>query len=234
VALFPKAQREYHAVTFTLNKRLSKRFSILANYTYSRLWGNFPGPYNPYTNQIDPNISSQFDLINLTVNRNGPLNNDRPHNFKATGFYQQPVFAGRGTITASLTFTLISGRPIQVLGQDVVYGPRQTFVLPSGSAGRTPMITQLDLHIGYEHQLNDKFKINVYGDVINLANERGVTNVDDEYTFSNVNPIIGGKPEDLRKLRAIDGTALVLNSNYGQPTAYQAPLYLRFGARLYF
>jgi hypothetical protein len=90
------------------------------------------------------------------------------------------------------------------------------------------------LHIGYEHQLNDKFKINVYGDVINLANERGVTNVDDEYTFSNVNPIIGGKPEDLRKLRAIDGTALVLNSNYGQPTAYQAPLYLRFGARLYF
>jgi hypothetical protein len=234
VSLFPKAQREYHAVTFTINKRLSNRFSILANYTYSRLWGNFPGPFNPYTNQLDPNISSQFDLINLTVNRNGPLNNDRPHNFKATGFYQQPVAGGRGTITASLTFTALSGRPIQTLGQDVVYGARQTFILPSGSAGRTPTITQLDLHLGYEHLLTDKIKLNVYGDVINVANQREVVNVDDEYTFSNVNPIVYGKPEDLRKLRATDGTALVLNSNYGQPTAYQAPLYLRFGARLYF
>src|SRR5262249_6388160 len=155
----------------------------LANYTYSRLWGNFPGPFNPYTNQLDPNISSQFDIIDLLVNRDGPLNNDRPHNFKLTGFYVQPI-GTHGSITASLTFTAISGRPIQVLGQHPVYGARQTFILPSGSGGRTPMITQMDLHLGYEHQLTKVLRLSVYGDVINLFNQREVTNVDDEYTFS--------------------------------------------------
>ncbi|HNF99529.1 MAG TPA: hypothetical protein PK493_19675, partial [Pseudomonadota bacterium] len=233
-ALFPKATRDYHAITLTLQKRLSNRFSILANYTYSRLLGNYPGPFSPYNNQLDPNISVQYDIIDLTVNRNGPLNNDRPHNFKATGFFQQPVFGGSGTIVASLTFTAISGRPIQVLGQHNAYGARNTFILPSGSAGRTPTITQLDAHLAYEHQLTKEVKLSVYGDVVNLANQRAVANVDDEYTFSVVNPIAGGKVEDLPALRTLDGQKPILNSNYGQPTAYQSPLYLRFGARLSF
>jgi len=233
-ALFPKATRDYHAMTLTLQKRLSNRFSILANYTYSRLLGNYPGPYSPYNNQLDPNISVQYDIIDLTVNRNGPLNNDRPHNFKVTGFYQQPVFGGQGTITASLTFTAISGRPIQALGQHNAYGARNTFILPSGSAGRTPTITQLDAHLAYEHALTKEVKLSVYGDVINVANQRGVINVDDEYTYSVVNPIAGGKVEDLPMLRTLDGQKPILNSNYGQPTAFQAPLYVRFGARLFF
>ncbi len=71
-------------------------------------------------------------------------------------------------------------------------------------------------------------------DIINLLDEREVINVDDEYTFSSVNPIQYGTPDDLKKLRAVDGSKLVLNSNYGQPTAYQAPLTLRFGGRLSF
>jgi hypothetical protein len=233
-ALFPKATRDYHAVTLTVQKRLSNRFSVLANYTYSRLLGNYPGPYSPYNNQLDPNISVQYDIIDLTVNRSGPLNNDRPHNFKATGFFQQPVFGGNGTITASLTFTAISGRPIQALGQHNQYGARNTFILPSGTPGRTPTITQLDAHLAYEHALTKAVKLSVYGDVINLANQRAVVNVDDEYTFSVVNPIAGGKVEDLASLRTLDGTRPILNSNYAQPTAYQSPLYLRFGARLSF
>lgn len=234
VALFPRPKREYHAITFTVNKRLSNRFSILANYTYSRLTGNFPGPYNPYNNQLDPNITTQYDIIDLLVNRDGPLNNDRPHNLKATGFYMQPLFGGKGTLTASLTFTALSGRPIQVLGQHTVYGARETFILPSGSGGRTPMITQMDAHIGYDHQLTDQVKATLYFDVINLFNQQEVINVDDEYTFSFVDPVRYGKPEDLKKLRSPDGSVPVLNSNYGQPTAFQAPLYLRIGARLAF
>ena len=230
---FYKPKREYQAVTFTVNKRLSNRFSILANYTYSRLYGNFPGPFNPYTNQLDPNISSQFDIIDLLINRDGPLNNDRPHNVKITGFYVQPIGA-KGSLTASLTFTALSGRPIQALGQNVAYGARQTFILPSGTAGRTPMVTQMDLHLGYEHQLSQVIRLSVFGDVVNLFNQQAVTNVDDEYTFSVVNPIKYGKPEDLKHLRAVDGSKIVVNSNYAQPTAFQAPLFLRLGARLSF
>src|SRR6185436_18100199 len=115
VVLFGQPKRDYHALTFTATKRLSNRFSLLANYTYSQLLGNYPGTFSPYRGQLDPNISSQYDLIHLLVNRTGPLSNDRPHTFKLTGFYVQPVGA-KGQLTASLTFTLYSGRPVQVLG----------------------------------------------------------------------------------------------------------------------
>ncbi len=232
--LFPKPQRDYHAVTFTLNKRLSNRFAILASYTYSRLLGNYPGPFSPYVNQLDPNISSQYDIIDLTANRNGPLNNDRPHNIKLTGFYVQPIAKIGGAFTFSLTFTGISGRPIQVLGAHQAYGGRQTLILPNGSGGRTPFVSQLDLHVGYEQKLGQSMRLSLFGDVINVLNLQEVTNIDEEYTFSFVSPVLYGQPRDLKKLRTDDGSPLVVNSNYGQPTAYQAPLALRFGARLSF
>ena len=232
--LFPKPQRDYHAVTFTINKRFSNRFSVISSYTYARLLGNYPGLFSPYVNQLDPNISSQYDIIDLTANRNGPLNNDRPHNVKLTGYYAQPLARIGGTLTLSLTFTAISGRPIQVLGAHIAYGGRQTLILPSGSGGRTPMITQLDLHVGYDQKLGKQAKLSVFVDVLNALNQQQVSNVDDEYTFSIVDPIVGGRPADLRYLRPSDGGQLIVNSNYGQPTAFQAPLLLRLGGRLSF
>ena len=232
--LFPKPQRDYNAVTVTANKRLSNRFALLASYTYSRLIGNYPGPFSPYVNQLDPNISSQYDIIDLTVNRNGPLNNDRPHNVKLTGFYVQPFERIGGALTLSLTFTGISGRPIQVLGAHAAYGGRQVLILPNGTGGRTPFVTQIDMHIGYDQKLGKNVHLNVFADILNLFNQQQITNIDEEYTFSFVSPVIYGTPQDLRKLRTDDGSPLVVNSNYGQPTAFQAPLYLRLGGRLSF
>ena len=63
---------------------------------------------------------------------------------------------------------------------------------------------------------------------------RSVTNVDDEYTASVVAPILGGTTRDLAKLRDVNGALPVVNSNFGQPTAYQQPLFMRFGAKLSF
>ena len=61
-----------------------------------------------------------------------------------------------------------------------------------------------------------------------------MTNVDDDFTYSNIAPIVNGKVSDLNHLKDIDGRPIVANANYGQPTGYQAPLYLRVGARLSF
>jgi hypothetical protein len=230
--LFPKARRVYNALVLTANKRLSNRFSLLANYTYSRMVGNYPGTYDSTTDENLPNFSSQFDLTDLLANRNGPLPNDRPHNFKLLGTYQQPIRSG--TLTVGLTFTLYSGRPINVLGAHPVYGFSQVFILPRGSGGRTPLVNQFDLHVSYEQKLGKRVTLAVYADVINLFNEQAVTNVDDDYTYSSVAPIVGGKPADLAHLKDNNGGAVVLNPNYGQPTGYQAPLYMRFGARLAF
>ena len=58
-------------------------------------------------------ISDQFDLVDLLANRNGPLPNDRPHNVKLLGTYQQPI--KNGVLTLGLTFSAYSGRPINCL-----------------------------------------------------------------------------------------------------------------------
>jgi hypothetical protein len=232
-AIFPKAVRNYNALQLTMQKRFSNRFSLIASYTYSRTIGNYPGTFSPSNGQLDPNISTQFDIIDLLANRNGPLPGDRPHNFKATGFYEQPI-GDKAKLNFGLTFTATSGRPIEVLGTHLYYGPNEVYILPRGSGGRTPTVTQLDLHIGYEQKLGQRVSLSLFGDVINLVNQRTPTNVDDVYTYDVVQAIRNGQPEDLKHLRTQNGALPAFNSNYGQPTAYQMPLTFRLGGRLSF
>ncbi|HMU39270.1 MAG TPA: carboxypeptidase regulatory-like domain-containing protein [Pseudomonadota bacterium] len=233
-SVFPKARRNYDALVLTMNKRLSNRFSVISSYTYSRAIGNYPGTFSSSNGQLDPNISSQFDLIDLLANRNGPLPTDRPHNFKLTGFYQQPLFGDKGKLSVGLTFTATSGRPIEVLGRHVYYGRREVYLLPRGSGGRTPTVTQFDLQVSYEHQLTQAVSMRMFVDVVNLFNQREVVNVDDEFMATTVSPIINGQLADLRHLKANNGTLPTFNSNYGQPTSYQLPLFMRFGWQMSF
>lgn len=230
---FPRAERTYHAATFTVERQLESRFALLGSYTYSRSYGNYPGWYNALNGQLAPGASSQFDLIDLLVNRSGPLPTDRPHNLKLAGVYAQPIGA-HVRIIGSLVFTAISGRPINVLAAHPYYGAAEVYLLPPGAGGRTPTVTQLDLGLRYEHTLPRQLLLTISLDVLNLLNQRAVTNVDDEYTSSLVSALVGGELRDLSRLRTTTGALPVLNSNYGSATAYQAPLALRLGARLAF
>lgn len=231
--VFPRAVRNYDALVLTLNKRLSNRFSVLSSYTYSRTVGNYPGTFSSSNGQLDPNGSSQFDLTDLLANRSGPLPNDRPHNFKLSGFYVQPI-GQKAQLTFGLTFSAYSGRPIEVLGTHLYYGPNEVFILPRGAGGRTPTVSQFDLSIGYDQQLGRGVALRLFADVINLFNQRAVTNVDDAYSFDPVQSIPGGGVDDLKRLRTLFGTVAVPNTNYGQPVSFQEPLYLRFGGRVTF
>ncbi len=232
-SVFPRAVRNYDALVITLNKRLSNRFSVLGSYTYSRTIGNYPGLFSPSNGQLDPNGSSQFDLTDLLANRSGPLPNDRPHNFKLSGFYVQPIGA-KANLTFGLTFSAYSGRPIEVLGTHLYYGGNEVYILPRGAGGRTPPVSQFDLSVGYDQQLGKGVSLRLFADVINLFNQRAVTNVDDTYTNDPVQSIPGGSIEDLRRLRTLFGGIPVVNSNYGQPVAFQEPMYFRFGGRIGF
>lgn len=231
-ALF-RPVRTYNALVLTANKRLSNRLTLQASYTYSRTLGNYPGTFNGNNGQLNPHTSTSFDYLDLLANRNGPLPTDRPHNFILSGYYQQPIRQS-GTLTAGLTFTAISGRPIEVLGTHASAGAGEVFILPRGSGGRTPTVTQFDLHLGYDHLITKSERLGVSFDVVNLFNQREVINVDDIYTPSTVGGISGGRATDLTHLKASDGSPVVFNSNYGQATAFQAPLYFRLGARFTF
>ena len=234
VESFDKPKRDYNALVITVNKRFSHNFQVLGSYTYSRTLGNYPGLFQASNGQLDPNITTQYDLKDLLVNRDGPLPGDRPHNLRLTGAYTLPLGAGGG-ITLGLSFSALSGRPIEVLGRHPIYGRRETFVLPRGSGGRTPTLTSFDLHLGYSRQFAKLLRVEVSWDIFNVVNQRGVASVEEEYSLDRVNPIVNGTPADLASLKTTNnGTQPRLNPNYAQPTAYQSPLTMRFGVRVSF
>lgn len=235
IASFPKPTRNYNALVLTARKSFAGSFQLLGSYTYSRTVGNYPGLYQESNEQLDPNVSTQYDLKDLLPNRDGPLPTDRPHNFKllASYFWQLGAKEGDG-FTIGLGFDARSGTPIDVLGRHPIYGERETFLLPRGSGGRTPWRTQLDLHLGYATELVDGYELEVVWDVFNVFNQRAVASVDAVYTNDTVTPIVNGRWADLANLKNTSGQGVSKNPNYGHATAHQDPLAMRFGARVSF
>jgi len=229
----PTPERTYDALTLSLNKRFSKNWFTRASYTYSRLIGNYEGLYQNETNYIAPNGSNYSDAPELTINQNGPLPNDRPHLFHLDGYYTQPV--GKGRMIFGVAFTARSGMPRNYIGSLTPGGPYQiVMLLPRGSAGRTPTITQLDGKIAYARELSPKVNLEAFIDMFNMFNQQTALQTDDVYTYDAAPPIANGTKDDLKFAKNISGAPLAKNPNFGQPTFYQQPFQGRVGLRLTF
>src|SRR5204862_7314642 len=113
-----------------------------------------------------------------------------------------------------------------------VYGQSESFILPRGSAGRTPVVTRFDLHLSYRHQLTKGMDLDAFVDIFNLFNQRTALQQDQDYTLDPVDPIIGGDPRDLPHLKTVAGAPATKNPNYLSATAHQAPISGRLGLRL--
>jgi hypothetical protein len=231
LASAPKPERTYDAITLSINKRFSKNWLTRAAYTYSRLIGNYEGLYQAEQNYFAPNGSNYTDTPDLYSNQNGPLPNDRPHLFHVDGFYQAPV--GRGVITAGLSFAARSGMPRNYVS-GLVPGQQLVMLLPRGSGGRTPTVTELNGKIAYKRQLSPKVNLEAFIDLFNILNQQAVVLTDDNYTYSWAGPIVNGTPSDLKYAKDISGAPIVKNPNYGQPLLYQRPFNGRLGLRLTF
>jgi hypothetical protein len=226
----PKPKRTYDAITVSVAKRFSKNWLARAAYTYSRLIGNYEGLYQTELNYFAPNGNNAYDVPDVTYNQNGPLPNDRPHIAKVDGYYTHPL--GNGMLIAGLTFSGRSGMPRNyvsgVLGNQIVQ------LLPRGSGGRTPPVTQFDGRIGYQRALSPKVMLEAFMDLFNLFNQQATILVDDNYTYDAVSPIVNGTTNDLKYAKNQQGQPIAKNANYGQPLLFQAPFNGRFGLRLTF
>jgi outer membrane receptor protein involved in Fe transport len=240
VDIFDPPTRTYDALQLSASKRFSSDFMMLASYTFSKTRGNFPGLFSPETGQLDPNLTSMYDLPELMANRYGDLPHDKPHLLKVDGYYVQD--AGElGQFTFGLSGRAGSGRPVNVLGAHSMYGFGESYILPRGAGGRTELTTQLDARLIYGRNIGSGQRIEAFVDLLNLLNTQTTTGVDEDYTYEDVNPIVGGDRGDLAHLKAIDPTtgrtssALASkNPNYGNPTADQAVFSARLGIRLTF
>ncbi len=249
---FPKPVRSYDGFTVEVRKNFSQRWLAQASYTYSMLRGNYPGLFRPETGQLDPNITSEYDLAALMANRYGPLPGDTPHQFKLFGSYMFDL-GPKLQASAGGAFRVISGQPISYLGSHPLYGPGEAFILPRGYGGRTPAITQLDLKGQVQYTVKAPYAITFSVDIFNILNSQTATSVDENYTFDDVlpiqngvchnkngasksNPLTGALADcpDLAYMRTSDGRPVTPNPNFGRATAYQLPLSVRFGLALSF
>lgn len=231
LATQPKAKRTYDAVTFSAMKRLARNWLLRASYTYSRLIGNYNGLFDPDNGYFAPNGSNAYDTPELSINRYGPLANDRPHSGHVDGYYELPV--GRGTLVGGLSFSAYSGTPRNHMSEWVLE-QQVMFLLPRGSAGRTPTITQTDVKIAYRHPLSKTTAVEGFIDLFNIFNERTPLRLDDDYTLDMAAAIPNGTVEDLRYAKNVTGAPVKVNPNFGRPLAYQLPFHARLGLRVLF
>jgi hypothetical protein len=249
---FPKGQRDYDGVTLFFTKNFSDKWLAQVSYTLSYLRGNIAGLFRPETGQLDPNINSDFDLKSLTVNRYGALPGDSTHQIKvyaARDFPFNEFINGPNymQLNLGLGYSGASGGPTNFLGAHELYGNSEVAILPRGSGERLPYVHHFDGHVQYDLKLSKSAALSVYMDIFNIFNFQEVTLVDENYTFSVVNPIVDGKPikdangkltVDPSQLKHPDGTPFdpktEINPNYGKPARYQSPRTFRFGAKVTF
>jgi outer membrane receptor protein involved in Fe transport len=251
---FPKAQRDYDAVTAYFTKGFSDGWLAQVSYTWSSLRGNYNGLFRPENGQLDPNINSDFDLIALLPNRVGPLDADRTHFIKGFASKQFQVTNEFG-FNIGLTYTGSSGQPINYLASYPRYGPGESYVLPRGSGGRRPWVHTVNAKVGLNYRLSKDNMIEVSADVFNVFNFQAATTVSQAISGLNIIPYsvapgkdpatsiclagtnVPGCENGQTPLKTVEGNDVAqsdFNPNFKNPTAYQSPISVRFGVKFTF
>jgi hypothetical protein len=218
---FPEPVRDYEALELTLNKRFSNNWQLFGSAVYSKNEGNYGGLFRQDNGQLDPNITSLYDLPSLLVGAFGLLPNDREYQFKVYGSYVWPI-----RLTTGFYAQYLDGTPISKLGAHPIYGANERFVTPRGSAGRTPDIWNIDLHLQYPISFGAGTDLALIVDVFNISDEQEAAAVDQTWTLASRDA--QGRP--------LPGLANDPQQNplWGTPLAYQSPRTIRLGAKLSF
>ncbi len=224
VSKFEKPVRNYDAVVLTAVQRPTRRSLLQASYTYSVSKGNFPGLYSTETDQLDPNLTSLYDLPDLMANRYGPLGLDRTHNLKIDGFPPVRSEAGGRAHDGRQLPRAVWHRP-QRARSAPIYGDGEAFLLPRGVLARSPVTAQLDLQVGYGRRLSKATTFEGFVRVFNIFDQQDELDIDENYTFDNVLPVIGGRMSDLAHVKSLDqnegevNATVTPNKNFGKVSA---------------
>lgn len=176
------AQRLYNGIEVALNKRLSNNYFFNANYTWSRLFGNYSGlassdeaSRTTGLGRTSPGVTRSFDYIinGFTATGdpdNGLLPTDRTHAFKAYGGYIFDWWKNK-TNSTELSFfqQALRGTPqttfINVVAVQIPLSKR-------GDLGRTKPFYQTDLSLTHRYKFGRDGRLTLAAniDVLNLFN----------------------------------------------------------------
>jgi len=226
----PKVKRQYDALELGYEKRFSGNYFFSANYTLSRLYGNYAGLASsdeiltPTTGRASAtaqqqagsifreggNVNRAWDLDEILFDSHGNLDvlgrlaTDRPHAVKLYGAYDFPF----GTQVGAF-FYGASGTPISTYVNTVNQIP--VFVEGRGNLGRTPSLTRTDLLLTHELSMAGAKRLRFEFNVINLFNQKTTRHI-----FNSLNLGAGGP----RASAAID----LSHTNLAQGYDYRALL----------
>jgi len=243
VATLPKPRRDYDAAEFAYTKRLSHNWSLYANYTLSRLYGNYPGLSESDENgRTSPNTGRIYDYPIEMMDTNGKplygvLPTDRTHQFKAQVVYQFPFGTSIGA-NQGLASGLPIGRSLSVIpghSYPIYYAGRD-------SDGRTPKLSQTDLYVQHEFRLGKSAKrVQVNMNVQNLWDQRTAINYSNTVRRAGVTPSVDENAfyagqVNLQSVvdQLITSGQMSVNQQFLLPTSFQDPRLIRFGAKFLF
>ena len=186
----PRVKRVYDAIELGVSRRLRRNFAS-ANYTYSRLYGNYAGLASSdeirtpttgasyLTKQAQErsianpggSLRSYWNIDEVMWDSHGNLDirgrlaTDRPHVVKLYGAYTFPFGTQLG-----LLFYGGSGTPISTYVNTT--NQTEVFVNGRGDVGRTPAFTQTNLLVSHRRALGGARKLHVELNVINVFNQK--------------------------------------------------------------
>ncbi len=184
-----KAIRRYDAFEVRLDRRFADDYYFNANYTFSRLYGNYSGLASSDeaaggTGRTDPNVSRYFDApfteaVIAGGESLGRLATDRPHVFKIAAAYSldwnKRFGLGANNTTEFQTFySIASGTPLTTITS--VAGYNTVIVNGRGDLGRTSRLSATDFAIRHRYRFGQDNRFTLVGemDVLNLFNQNNV------------------------------------------------------------
>lgn len=230
----PKVKRDYDAVELKLAKRFANRWSANANYTYSRLYGNYSGLASSDENgRTSPNVNRMFDSLAMAFGADGQpvfglLNTDRPHALKVNGFYQLPTNTNLGVV-----YQIKSGIPISRITN--MQSSTPVFLEGRLSDGRTPVFSQMDFQVQQDIPMFGHTRAQLSLNVLNLFDQDTTLDVFRNYLRDTV-PI--GDADffdgfDIAQILAARPT-LRLDPRFLKANSFQSARAIRFGLKLTF
>ena len=247
-----KAIRKYDALEVQVDKRFAKNYYFNANYTFSRLFGNYSGLASSLEfGRVSPNVSRLFDLPFQAFTLDGDpidgrLPTDRPHVFKFYGAYTANWAGNQSTEFSGFT-TAASGTPLTSV--ITFYNLNPTVVSGLGDLGRTEMFTQTDFAVRHKIRFAEKYTLVAEMDFINLFNEQNELQRQTTISPANItgaNIGTGDEVQTINELFANGVRQRILDfinaptrpdrrqTTFNLANGFQTPREIRFGFRLIF
>jgi Carboxypeptidase regulatory-like domain len=196
----PRPVRQYDALQVSLDRRFAGSWYAGANYTLSRLYGNYSGlsssdeiltptlGVGSATTQQQAssvfreagNVNRAYDIDEVLWDSHGNLDpqgrlaTDRPHVFKLFGSYTAPFGTTFGVFQYSG-----SGTPISTYLQTA--NGAQVFVNGRGDMGRTPWLNQTDILLQHDLKVMNGKTFRVEMNVLNVFNQQTARHIFNSY-----------------------------------------------------